>query len=91
MKTFKIVSILSLLILQLTVFAQDTIFISYNKVTAIQFPSPIGSQVSGKNVLSTIKGENILALKAVVSHFTTSDIEITTIDWKSYKMPVSFS
>ncbi|MBC8053815.1 MAG: DUF4138 domain-containing protein [Sphingobacteriaceae bacterium] len=92
MKTFKIVSILSLLILQLTVFAQDTIFISYNKVTALQFPSPIGSSVvSAKNVLASIKDENVLTLKAIGSNFNTSNIEINTIDGKSYKMPVSFS
>lgn len=92
MKIFKIVSIFSLLIIQLTVFAQDTIFISYNKVTSIQFPSAIENPVvTGKDVSASIKGENILALKATGSRFSPSTIEISTIDGKAYKMPVSFS
>ena len=92
MKASKSLSILVLLVTQLTVFAQDTIFVSYNKVTAIQLPSPIASPVtSGKNVLTAIKGENVLAVKAVGGPFTTSNIEINTIDGNSYKMPVSFS
>lgn len=92
MKALKSLSILFLLVTQLTVFAQDTIFVSYNKVTAIQLPSPIASPVtSSKNVLTTIKGENVLALKAVGGHFTTSTIEINTKDGASYKMPVAFS
>ena len=84
MKASKSLSILVLLVTQLTVFAQDTIFVSYNKVTAVQLPSPIASPVtSSKNIITTIKGENVLAVKAVGSHFTTSTIEINTIDGKS--------
>ncbi|HXH99296.1 MAG TPA: DUF4138 domain-containing protein [Sphingobacteriaceae bacterium] len=92
MKTLKIISILSLLFSQLGVFAQDTIYVSYNKVTAIQFPSRIESPViTSKNISAQIRDNNLLALNAMGTDFKPSNLEVKTIDGKSYKFPVSFS
>lgn len=92
MKTSKVISFLIVLFIQLEVIAQDTIYVSYDKVTAIQFPSNIVSPViTGKYLVAHVQDDNLLSLKATGKDFNESSLVVTTVDGTSYKFPVSFS
>ena len=92
MKSLAFFLILPITLLQLTVKAQDTVFVSHSKTTAIQFPSDIASPIiAANNLITQVKEGNLLAIKAVQQRFATSKLEVKTVDGASYSFPIVFS
>ncbi|MDF3076901.1 MAG: traN [Sphingobacteriaceae bacterium] len=91
MKTFKSIIVLALICIANLVSAQDTIYVSHNKTTAIEFPARIANPVNaGRHLIAAAKGDNVLTVKASKG-FLPSQILITTEDGEDYHLPVAFS
>lgn len=91
MKAFKSIIMLALICIANLVSAQDTIYVSHNKTTAIEFPASISNPViAGRHLIAAVKGDNVLIVKAVKG-FSRSQIRITTEDGEDYHFPVAFS
>jgi len=83
---------LPITLMQLASKAQDTVYVSHSKTTAIQFPSNIESPViAANNLVAQVKDGNLLALKAAQQRFATSTLEVKTVDGLSYSFPIVFS
>jgi len=92
MKPLTFLFILPIMLLQLAVKAQDTVFVSHSKITAIQFPASIQSPViAATNLITEVKEGNLLAIKATQQHFRNSQLTVKTVDGVSYSFPVVFS
>lgn len=90
MKTLKIIMLSC--IFPVVSFAQDTIYVSHNKITTIQFPSQIISPVGvGKAINVEIEQGNILVLKAATKEFKFASLDVKTVDGQSYNLPLAFS
>ncbi|WP_374163819.1 DUF4138 domain-containing protein [Arcticibacter sp. MXS-1] len=91
MKTFKSIIMLALICITNLVSGQDTIYVSHNKTTAIEFPARIANPINaGHHLIAAIKGDNVLTVKAAKG-FLPSQISITMEDGKNYHFPVDFS
>ena len=90
MKTFKLLMLLGSLCFSELVQAQDTIYVSDSRTTAIEFPARISSPVNQNNLVAVVKDNNILTVKAS-KDFSPSHISIKTEDGKDYHFPVAFS
>lgn len=90
MKTFKI--IILIYILPHLSYGQDTIYISHNKTTAIQFPTSIENPVvAGKYLDAKISDSNLLTLRAADKEFKSTNLEIKAINGQSFNFPIAFS
>lgn len=91
MKAFKSIIMLALICIANLVGAQDTVYVSHNKTTAIEFPGRITNPVNaGRHLIAAVKGDNVLTVKALKGFFP-SQIRITTEDGEDYHFPVAFS
>lgn len=92
MKASTILAVIIAAFFQLISSAQDTIYVSHNKITAVQFPAKIdGPIISNANLIATAKQDNILALKAAGIGFHATKFSVKTSDGRSYNFPVAFS
>ncbi|MFD2164521.1 DUF4138 domain-containing protein [Paradesertivirga mongoliensis] len=92
MKALILIAVIIAAFIQQTAFGQDTIYVSHNKITAVQFPAAINGPVtSNGNLIAITKQDNILALKAAGVGFQETNFSIKTSDGQSYKFPVAFS
>ncbi|MET4082962.1 conjugative transposon TraN protein [Pedobacter sp. UYP30] len=90
MKILKI--ILSVSLLPIVSFAQDTIYVNHNKITSIEFSSEIQSPLLvGNKIEAEIKHGNLLLLKATDKEFQFTNLEVNTMDGGIYKLPIAFS
>lgn len=81
---------LALICIANLVSAQDTIYVSHNKSTAIEFPDKITNPVNAsRHLITAVKGDNVLTLAS--KGFFPSQIRVTTEDGKDYHFPVAFS
>lgn len=92
MKLLKLTTLLCLCFVQAVVFAQDTVFVSFDKVTSIAFPSGIKDPINIEgDIIATIVKDNTLSLRAAEKGFTETRIQLTTADGSVYDFPVVYS
>jgi len=89
MKELKI--IIAICLLPFISLAQDTVYISQNKITTIQFPSEIATPISESDIDLQTRNGNLLLLKASDKQFQFISLKINTIDGEEYNIPIAFS
>lgn len=92
MKSLKLIILLCLCFVQAVVFAQDTVFVSFDKVTSIAFPSGIKDPINIEgDIITTVVKDNTLGLRAAEKGFTGARLQLTTADGSVYDFPVVYS
>ncbi len=91
MKSLKLIALLSMMFMQASVFAQDTIFVSHDKTTAIEFPIGIKKPVNRDGIMANMPNDHTLALRAIKSGLIPTSLEVINVDGIVYNFPISFS
>ena len=91
MKPLKLITLLCLCLVQAVVFAQDTIFVSHHKTTAIEFPTGIRNPVNTEGITANMTNDHTLALRATKTGLTERILEVVNLDGIVYHFPISYS
>lgn len=91
MKSLKSVILLYVLFMKASVFAQDTVFVSHDKTTAIEFPVRIKMPLSMDGFTVTMANDHTLALRATRMKFAKTSLEVTNLDGVVHHFPVAYS
>lgn len=91
MKSLKLVTLLSMMFMQAAVFAQDTIFISQDKTTAIEFPARIRIPGNTDGIMANMANDHTLALKAIKMGLAKTNLKVIDTDGITYHFPVAYS
>lgn len=83
--------LLAICLLPFMSLAQDTVYVSQNKTTTIQFPSEIVTPISENAVDVQVKHGNLLLLKASDKQFQFASLTVNTKKGDVYKVPIAFS
>jgi len=91
MKLLKLTTLLCLCLVQASVFPQDTIFVSHDKTTVIEFPTEIRNPVNTDGITANITDGQTLALRATKTGLTERILEVVNLDEIVYHFPISYS
>ena len=91
MKLLKLTTLLCLCFVQASVFAQDTIFVSHDKTTVIEFPTEIRNPVNTDGIIANMTDGQTLGLRANKTGLTERILEVVNLDGIVYHFPISYS